>query len=144
MKTANPYINFAGQTEEAFNHYKSIFGGEFTALMRFSDFGQWADDLPEPDRGKIAHVALPLGENCLLMGTDVLESLGQSLEVGTNFQIAIEPESREEAAELLRALGEGGGVGMELQETEWAELFGSCTDKFGMTWMINYPGSKRQ
>lgn len=144
MKTANPYLNFAGHTEEAFNYYKSIFGGEFTALMRFSDFDQWAETLPEPDRGKIAHVSLPLGENCVLSGTDVLESLGQSLEVGTNFHIVLEPESREEATKLLRALSDGGDVGMELQETEWAELFGACTDKYGIRWMINYPGSKAE
>lgn len=141
MKTANSYLNFNGNTEEAFEFYRAVFGGDFSAVVRFRDLSDVS--VPEDDRDRIAHIALPLGQGDILMGSDVLESLGQRLTVGNNFSIAISAESAEEAADLFDALSEGGQVEMPLEETEWAERFGHCVDKFGIQWMIDYAGAKQ-
>lgn len=122
MKTANPYLNFNGNTEEAFTFYKSVFGGEFLAVVRFKDFGDSSMQVPENELNKIAHIALPLGKDNVLMGTDALESMGQSLEAGNNFYITLEAESAEEAEKLFNALSAGGQIEMPLQKTEWAEI----------------------
>lgn len=144
MKAANPYLNFNGNTEEAFTFYKSVFGGEFLGgVVRFGDFQQMGDtsQLSEDDLNKIGHIALPLGKDNVLMGTDALESMGQSLTFGNNVHITLEAESAEEADRLFNGLSAGGEVDMPLQKTEWAEKYGSCTDKFGVHWMVNYTGS---
>jgi PhnB protein len=143
MKTANPYLNFNGNTEEAFTFYKSVFGGEFLAVVRFKDFGDSSMQVPENELDKIAHIALPLGKDNVLMGTDALESLGQSLKAGNNFYITLEAESAEEAEKLFNALSAGGRVEMPLQKTGWAEKYGSCEDRFGVHWMVGYTGSVR-
>lgn len=140
MKAANPYLNFDGNTEEAFTFYQSVFGGDFPVVVRFRDL----DDVnvPEEERDQIAHIALPLGPNHMLMGTDVLESDDRTLTIGNNFSITISAESAEEATDLFEGLSDGGEVEMPLQETEWAEQFGHCVDKFGIRWMIDYTGDK--
>jgi len=141
MKTANPYLNFNGNTEEAFTFYRSVLGGEFVAVVRFKDFGENSMGVPENELDKIAHIALPLGKDNMLMGTDVLASQGQSLTFGNNFYITLEPESEEEAENLFNTLSAGGRIEMPLQKTEWAEKYGMCVDKFGVQWMVNYTGS---
>ena len=141
MKTVNPYLNFNGNTEEAFNFYRQVFGGEFLGVMRFRDFGSNDMGVPDADLDKIAHIALPLGPDHLLMGTDVLASLGQSLTPGNNFYIHLEAESRDEAERLFGALSDGGQVEMPLQQTAWAEQYGICKDRFGVQWMLSYTGS---
>jgi PhnB protein len=141
MKTANPYLNFNGNTEEAFTFYQSVFGGEFQAFLRFKDFGGNSMGLSAADLEKIAHVALPLGRDALLMGTDVVASMPMTLTMGNNFSIALEPDSAEEADTLFDALAAGGRVQMPLQKTEWAEKYGSCVDRFGVQWMVSYTGS---
>ncbi len=140
VKAANPYLNFNGNTEEAFEFYRSVFGGEFASLVRFADFGGDAMGVPEQDRQKIAHIALPLGPANTLMGTDALEAW-QTVTTGDNFSIMLEAESAEEAGRLFAALSDGGRVAMALQPTEWAEQHGVCTDRFGVQWMINYTGT---
>ncbi|MDQ3461082.1 MAG: VOC family protein [Deinococcota bacterium] len=140
MKKVNPYLNFGGNTEEVFAFYKSVFGGEFLSVMRFRDLSDNAMNVPEEDQDKIAHIALPLGKDNMLMGTDTLESLGQSLRVGNNFYLVLEAESAEEAERLFNALSEGGQIEMPLQKTEWAEKYGICADKFGVQWMVDYTG----
>jgi PhnB protein len=141
MLSAHPYLYFAGNTEEAFKFYRSVFGGDFLSILRYRDFGEASGDVPEGERDKIAHIALPLGEGTLLMGTDVLESQGQPLTPGNNFSINLDMGSTEEAERLFAALSEGGSVEMPLQRTEWAEQYGICADRFGMQWMVNYTGS---
>lgn len=143
MKTANPYLNFDGNTEDAFTFYKSVFGGDFLTVMRFKDMEgmEGMGPLSDADANKIAHIALYLGDSTL-MGTDVLESMGHSLRMGNNFYIALEPDSAEEAEKLFNTLSAGGKVEMALQEVEWAEKYGSLTDKFGVQWMVNYGGRK--
>lgn len=141
MKATNPYLNFDGNTEEAFTFYKSVFGGEFLALLRFRDFGANPMGIPENELDRIAHVALPVGKENVLMGTDVVSSQGQSLTVGNNFYILLETESEAEAERLFNAISSGGRVEMPLAKTEWAEKYGSCADRFGVQWMVNYTGS---
>lgn len=143
MKSLNPYINFAGNTEEAFEFYQTVFGGELMGPIRFKDFGDNPMGIPEDEQDKIAHVALPLGKDSILMGTDVLESQGQKLVVGNNIYITIETDTQEETDDLFSQLSDGGKVEMPLEETQWAESYGIVADKFGVQWMISYTGNKQ-
>jgi PhnB protein len=139
MATINPYLNFKGNTEEAFNFYKSVFGGEFATVMRFGDT-PGCDEMPiaEGDKNKIMHIALPIGNDDVLMATDVLESMGQTLSEGNNFSISLSVESREEADRVFNGLAEDGTVQMPLGDTFWGAYFGMFQDKFGIRWMVNY------
>lgn len=137
MATANVYLNFNGNTEEAFNFYKSVFGGEFTSLQRFKDTPE-ADKLPETDRDKIMHVALPLGNGSILMATDGLESMGQKLTFGNNYHISLQAESKAEADEIFNRLSAGGEIAIPLAKMFWGDYFGMTIDKFGVQWMVNY------
>ncbi len=142
MATINPYLNFPGNTEEAFNFYKSVFGGEFLTLQRFKDTPE-SGKIPEHEKDKIVHIALPIGKSPqgnVLMGTDALESMGQKLTVGNNFSITIQPESKQEAERLFNGLSAGGKVEMPLQDAFWGAYFGMFQDKFGIQWMVNFVG----
>ncbi len=134
----NPYLNFDGTTEEAFKFYRSIFGGDFTALQRFKDMP--VSDLPMPEKEveRIMHIALPIGDDTILMGSDISESMGHSLTVGNNIHISLHPESEEEAKRLFNALSAGGKVEMPLGKMFWGAWFASFADRFGVRWMINY------
>lgn len=140
MKSAQPYLNFNGNTEEAFTFYKSVFGGEFSSLTRFRDFGDNGMGVAENELDKIAHMSLPLADGIELMGTDVTSSMPMSLTVGNNFYIMLDTESGAEAEKLFNALSDGGQVEMPLQKTEWAEKYGSLVDRFGVQWMVNHTG----
>lgn len=137
MARFNPYLNFNGNTEEAFNFYKSVFGGEFVVLQRFKDTPE-ADKVSAEDADKIMHVALPLGKDTILMATDALESMGQKLVVGNNFSISIGTDTKEEADRLFNELSAGGLIDMPLEDTFWGDYFGAFTDQFGIQWMVNY------
>src|SRR5688572_5340888 len=137
MPSLNPYLNFNGNTEEAFNFYKSAFGGEFVTMQRFKDTPE-AEKMPEGDRNKIMHAALPIGKGNMLMGTDTLESMGQKLNVGNNFYISIDTDSEDEANKLFNSLSGGGKVELPMQKTFWGSYFGMFQDKFGVQWMISY------
>ena len=135
MATLNTYLNFNGKTEEAFNFYKSVFGGEFRTLQRFKDTPD-ADKIPANAQDQVMHVALPVGGN-MLMGTDVPGNM-PPVTFGTNSSISIDAQSEEEANKLFNGLSAGGTVGMPLQKMFWGALFGFFTDKFGVQWMVNY------
>jgi PhnB protein len=137
MATINPYLNFPGNTEEAFNFYKSVFGGEFTMLQRFKET-PFGDKMAEGDKEKIMHVALPIGKSAVLMATDAIESMGQKFSAGNNYSIAIEAESEDEATRLFKGLSEGGNITMPLEKAFWGAYFGMFNDKFGVQWMVNY------
>lgn len=141
MAKINPYLNFLGNTEEAFNFYKSVFGGEFVALQRFKDTPN-GDSMSAEDKEKIMHVALPIG-NDLLMATDALASMGQTLKFGDNMSIAINPENMNEANALFNGLAVGGNVMVPLEKMFWGAWFGMLIDKFGVQWMINYDDSQK-
>src|SRR5450432_3244740 len=129
MATLNTYLNFNGNTEEAFNFYKSVFGGEFRTLQRLKDTPD-GDKIPANDQEKIMHVALAIGGN-VLMGTDITERMPKVI-FGTNSFISIDAASEEEANKLFNGLSAGGKVGMPLQKMFWGAYFGFFTDKFGV------------
>ncbi|WP_428740855.1 VOC family protein [Tenacibaculum sp.] len=133
----NPYLNFDGNAEEAFNFYKSVFGGEFTALMKMSDAPD-ADKLPEEDKNRVMHISLPLSKDTTLMASDIVLCAGQTLKEGNNSYISIHPESKEEADRLFNGLSKEGDIEMPLEMQFWGDYYGSFTDKFGIHWMVNY------
>jgi PhnB protein len=136
MPTINPYLNFKGNTEEAFTFYKSIFGGDFLSVQRFKDTPE-AGRLPEKDLNKIMHIALPIGNGNILMATDALESVGHSITPGNNFHLSVSTDSDEETRTLFNALAAGGKVTVPLDKMFWGSYFGMCTDKFGVQWMVS-------
>jgi len=137
MARFNPYLNFNGNTEEAFNFYKSVFGGEFAMLMRFRDV-PGNEDMPAAVLDKIMHIALPIGNGNMLMASDSLESLGQNLVVGNNHYFMLGVDSKEEADDFFAKLSVDGKIEMPLQDTFWGDYYGSFTDQFGIQWMIDY------
>ena len=143
MATINPYLNFIGNTEEAFNFYKSVFGGEFAVLQRFKDTPE-KDKIHQADQEKLMHVALPIGQGNVLMGTDALESMGHKLTTGTNISLSIGTNSEEEANILFGKLCEGGQITMQLEKTFWGDYFGMVTDRFGIQWMVSYNYNQQQ
>lgn len=140
MLKINPYLNFEGTTEEAFNFYKSVFGGEFVALQRFSNV-PGMDKLSAEDGKKLMHVSLMIGDNTL-MGTDTLAAMGHTVTMGTNISLSLHPESKEEADRLFAALQQGGSVVQPMEDASWGDYFGMLKDKFGITWMVNYTPTK--
>ena len=141
MKAVNPYLNFGGNCEEAFEFYKSVFGGEFVTVMRFKDVPSEVLDenhqLPASEAEKIMHIALPIGPGTILMGSDTPAAMGP-VTAGTNFSISISTDSQAEATELFSGLSAGGQVTMPLDKTFWGAYFGMATDKFDVQWMVSY------
>ncbi len=137
MTHFNPYLNFNGNTEEAMNFYRSVFGTEFTALHRFKDSPGF-EKMPKHEQDKIMHASLPLTKNNVLMATDVLGSMGQKLTMGNNFYICLHTESEKETEKLFLGLSAGGKIEMPLNQTFWGAYCGMCRDKFGVQWMITY------
>jgi PhnB protein len=144
MAKLNTYLNFAGNTEEAFKFYKSVFGGDFTSVVRFKDMPIKGVNIPTNDLNKIMHIGLPIGKDNVLMGTDTLESLGQKLVKGNNVYISIHPESKEEADRIFNALCAGGTIEMRIADQPWGDYYGSFKDKFGVQWMVNYSYPKEK
>lgn len=142
MVAINPYLNFLGNTEEAFNFYKSVFGGEFTTFQRFKDV-PGIENISEADKEKIMHVSLPIGKDGVIMATDALESMGHKIIIGNNINISINVESEKEAEQIFNGLSAGGKVEMALEKTFWGAYFGMFEDKFGIKWMVNYDYDKK-
>lgn len=139
MPRVSTYLNFPGNTEEAFNFYKSVFGGEFTHVARFGEMPADADcpALPEAAKNLILHIELPIIGGHVLMATDAPECMGMTVKPGNHMHINLEPDSRAETERLFKALSEGGTVGMPLQDMFWGAYFASFTDRYGINWMIN-------
>lgn len=135
MATVNAYLNFQGNTEEAFNFYRSVFGTEFATVMRFKEAP--GVNVADTDKDKIMHMALPIGNGNLLMGTDMLESQGQVLKTGNNFSLSVSATSEEEALHFYNGLSAGGTIEAPYKKEFWG-YFGMFLDKFGVRWMINY------
>ena len=138
MAVINPYLNFKGNAEEAFNFYKTVFGGEFAMVMRFKEVPAEAGSNAPEDQDKIMHIALPLGKGNVLMASDVVGDMCNSLTEGNNVTLSLSTESKEEADELYKKLSAGGNVTMPIGDTFWGAYFGMATDKFGINWMISY------
>ncbi len=133
----NPYLNFDGKAEEAFNFYKSVFGGEFTGNMKMKDAPE-SDKLSKDEQNRTMHISLPIGKENLLMGSDIMPSMRQKLIKGNNNYISLHPESKAEADRLFNGLSEGGVIEMPMADQFWGDYFGSFMDKFGIGWMINF------
>jgi PhnB protein len=140
MASISPYLTFNGNCEEAFNFYKSVFGGEFPYVGRFKDMPASPNypPVPESEGNKIMHISLPISKETVLMGSDSSEAFGKATVAGSNFSISINTESEEEARRLFNGLSAGGTVTMPLDKTFWGALFGMFVDKFGIQWMVNY------
>ena len=130
------YLNFDGNCREAFEFYRSVFGGEFSIVQTFAD-GPPDMGVPEEAKAQIMHVSYPIGSS-VLMGSDVMPGLGPPHVQGTNFSVSYATESREQTDELFAKISEGGTVQMPLADMFWGDYFGACTDKFGITWQFNY------
>ncbi len=138
MATIHPYLSFAGNCMEAFEFYKSVFGGEFPYVGRYKDMPS-DSPLPEELLEKIMHISLPIGGTTILMGADMLEACGApALVQGNNFTISINTESEEECRNIFNGLSAGGHVVMPLEKAFWGALFGMFIDKFGIAWMISF------
>ena len=137
MAIINPYLNYNGNAEEAFNFYKSVFGGEFAKIMRFKDLASAEFPVPEHEANKIMHIALPIG-NSVLMANDVPEILGRTNENENRSKIVISAESKEEADKLFNGLSEGGQVEMPISDSPWGSYFGMFRDKYGIEWMVDF------
>ena len=144
MARVSTYLNFPNRTEEAFNFYKSVFGGEFLApgIQRFGDMPAQEGMPPMGDdlKNLVLHVELAITGGHILMGTDAPEQMGFTVNFGNNMHINLEPDTREETKRLFDALSAGGKVEMELQDMFWGDYFGSCRDKYGVQWMFNCSG----
>ncbi len=134
------YINFNGNTEEAFKYYKSIFGGNFSELQRFKDM-PGSDKMPKEALNQILHISLPIGDG-VLMGSD---AMGHPVTAANNFSITIQPDSEKEASRIFKALAKGGNIKrpfgemkMEPEGSFWSSYFGVCTDKYDINWIVRY------
>jgi PhnB protein len=141
MAKINPYLNFDGTAEEAFNFYKTIFGGEFKGSINRMGDAPGMEGLSAEERNRVMHIALPIGGD-LLMASDIIPSMGHKLIKGNNNYVSIFPESKEEADRLFNGLSAGGNIEMPLEDTFWGAYYGSFQDKFGIHWMINYVNSQ--
>jgi PhnB protein len=137
MAQINPHINFNGNAEEAFNFYKSVFGGEFAKIMRFKDLASPEFPVSEKEANKIMHIALPIGKS-ILMANDVPEILGRTNENENRSKIVISAESKEEADKLFSGLSAGGQIEMPIADSPWGSYFGMFRDKYGIEWMVDY------
>ncbi|HYT78744.1 MAG TPA: VOC family protein [Actinomycetota bacterium] len=124
MTRLHAYLNFAGNTGEALDFYRSIFGGEFSSVVRFKDLPIEGVSIPEEDQGKIMHIALPIGEDDIPMASDTLQSLGHELVQGNNVYVSVHPMSKEEADSIFKALSEGAEIEMPIGDQVWGDYYG--------------------
>ncbi len=138
MATINTWINFNGNAEEAFSFYKSVFGGEFTKVVRFKDLASAEFQVAEKEKNKIMHIALPIGNNTMLIANDVPEVMGRVNENENRSKILVSTESKEEADRLFLGLSAGGAVEGPMGDSPWGSYAGMFRDKYGIEWIIDY------
>ena len=137
MALINPHINFNGNAEEAFNFYKTVFGGEFAKVIRFKDLSSPEFSISRNEANKIMHIALPIGKN-FLMANDVPVSMGKTNENENRSKISISAESRDEADRIFNGLSAGGTIEYPIGDSPWGSYFGMFRDKYGIEWMIDF------
>lgn len=140
MLAVNPYLSFNGNCEVAFRFYQSVFGGEFGQIMRYKDIS--GEIIPDSEKEKVMHIALPLTESVYLMGSDSSEAFGQITKFGDSITITLCTGNESETRHIYKGLSEGGTINMPLEKTFWAELYSHFTDKFGINWAINFEKAK--
>ena len=139
MTLVNVYLNFNGNCEEAFNFYKSVFGGEFQYIGRYSDMpAEDGKKVSDKDANKIMHVSLPISKETMLMGSDAGGDWAANITQGNNFAVSIATDNKDQADRLFNGLSKGGNVSMPMNKTFWGDYFGMFTDKFGINWMVSF------
>ncbi len=138
MAQINPHIHFNGNTEVAFEFYKSVFGGTFSKIIRFKDINVEGFTMPEEELNKIMHIGLPIGGSTKITGSDVPKMLGEVNESENRSKVTITADSKEEAENLFNALSVGGTVEFPMGDSPWESYFGAFRDQFGVEWMIEY------
>ena len=146
MTTVNVYLNFNGNCEEAFNFYKSVFGGEFPYIGRFKDMPpqEGMPALSKDMEDKIMHVSLPISKETMLMGSDTGGEWAPKFVQGNNFAISITTDNKEDADRFFNELSKGGNVTMPMDNTFWGDYFGMFADKFGVNWMVSYNAQRQE
>lgn len=138
MTTMNLWINFNGSAEEAFTFYKSVFGGEFTKIVRFKDIASAEFQPAEKDANKLMYIALPIGTSSVLIANDVPEFMGKVNENENRTKISINTESKEEAERIFNGLSVGGAIEMPFGDSPWGSYAGMFRDKYGIEWIIEF------
>jgi PhnB protein len=138
MALINPHVNFNGNAEEAFHFYQSVFGGEFSKVIRFKDLANAGFSVSEKEENKIMHIALPIGNGSMLMANDVPEIMGKTNENEHRSKIVISAESKAEADKLFNGLSAGGQIEMPIADSPWGTYFGMFRDKYGIEWMVDF------
>ncbi|MCS4226304.1 VOC family protein [Sphingobacterium sp. BIGb0165] len=139
MATVNVYLTFNGNCKEAFDFYKSVFGGDFPFVGRFGDMPSGDENpIADEDKDRIMHINLPISKETILMGSDTTREWAADYKQGNNFSISVNAESRTEADHIFSGLSAGGMVTMPMENTFWGAYFGMFVDQFGISWMINY------
>jgi PhnB protein len=134
-----PYLIFKDNCEEAFNFYRSVFGGEFSHISRFKEMPPMeGQPMPESERERLMHVSLPISKETTLFGSDSSEAFGHSTVIGNNFSISVNAKSQQEADRLYKGLSAGGIVVMPMAKTFWGSYFGMLNDKFGIQWQVSF------
>jgi PhnB protein len=142
MATINPWINFNGNAEEAFNFYKSVFGGEFAKVLRFKDIASDEFPVAEKEENKIMYIALPIGNGSMLIANDVPEVMGRVNEKENRSKILVSAESKEEADRLFQGLSAGGEIDGPMGDSPWGPYAGMFRDKYGIEWIIEFSPNK--
>ena len=143
MTTINTYLTFNGNCEEAFTFYKSVFGGEFAHMGRFSEMPS-EYKVADSDKDFVMHMSFPIGEGSVLMGSDTGGEWSKGFSQGTNFSVSINTDSAEEADRLFEGLSQGGKIIMPMNKTFWDSYFGMFTDQFGIQWMVSFDDVNRE
>lgn len=138
MAKINPHIHFNGNTEEAFEFYKTVFGGTFSKISRFKDLSNAGFQFPEEELNKIMHIALPISSGSVLMGSDVPSILGKVNEQENRSKITLSADSKEEADHLYKGLSAGGAIEFAIGDSPWGSYFGAFRDKYGVEWMVDF------
>ena len=138
MTTIHPYLNFKNSCKEAFDLYRSIFGGEFESMIRFKDMPMSDQPLPDHVADLIMHVSLPIGQGFRLMGSDAPEGFAPKMTPGNNISVSINTDSKAEADRLFNGLSASGKVNVPMDNAPWGSYFGMFTDRFGIDWMVSF------
>ena len=138
MRAINPWINFNGNAEEAFTFYKSVFGGEFSKIVRFKDLSSAEFPVPKNEENKIMKIALPVGKHNVLLANDVPEFMGRVSENENRSKISVSADSREEAVKIFNGLSAGGSVEGPIGDTPWGTFAGMFRDKYGIEWIVEF------